>query len=286
MSNERTKPQIGGLASLLQTAKQKKIEQEQAAETQSLLDVTSTPSSLTAQGSLSAQGNLSTRSTLPAQGIFPASGTQRRKIAQGKRPAHSTRTAQGEISPQRDFMKSANSVVRDALRNGLFRGKSKQIYDYLYSKTRGAVVPRMSAQLRRSEIMNGSHVGSTHTLRDNLRHLKSVGLVNWEEKAGEQDGNEYFVYLPEEAHLPFDFDGNPVHLNTQNSTPSGDKTERNFEVDPGQFDCPEHPDHPGQKLPRPPRAVSALGAQGSSPIDPTIYGNPNTSFKTYKKIDD
>ncbi|HEY0078975.1 MAG TPA: hypothetical protein VGB73_10045 [Pyrinomonadaceae bacterium] len=287
---ERTKPKIGGLASLLQAEKQKKLQAQQASESARPTETTAqqadntetTPagSSLPAQGTLTAQGNTSDLGDIPAQGILPAPSrlsalgslsAQGKKSTPSRIPAQGRLTTRSEISPKRDFTKTPNSVVRDALRSGLFRGKSKQIYDFLYSKTRGAIIPRLSVQLTRTEIMKGSHVGSTHTLRDNLRHLKSVGLVKWEEKAGEQDGNEYFVYQPEEANLPFDFEGNPV---------------LKFEADPGQVSCPDHPDHPGQKLPRVPRAETAQGAQGSSLIDSTISSDPNTSFKTIQKTDD
>src|SRR3954462_3407784 len=59
-------------------------------------------------------------------------------------PPSLTRHTQGEtlpIAPERDFMKTANSIVREAVPGGLFRGKSKQLYDALYLLTRGAVVP-------------------------------------------------------------------------------------------------------------------------------------------------
>src|SRR5919202_1089147 len=44
-------------------------------------------------------------------------------------------------APARDFSRVANSIVRQAVPAGLFAGKSKQLYDYLYARTRGAVVP-------------------------------------------------------------------------------------------------------------------------------------------------
>jgi hypothetical protein len=210
--------------------------------------------------------SVSTLSTPTTQGSQPTHGrktAQSRRTARGTRSARSSAPVQGDVSPQRDYMKTANSIIRDALRNGLFRGKSKQLYDFLYSKTRGAIVPSKSTQLTRAELMRGSHIGSTHTLRDNLRHLQAVGLVNWTEKSGEQTGNVYTIFLPNEVDLPFDLDGNPMQLN-----------------------CPDHPDHSGQNLPRPPSAESAQPAQGSSQVDATISGEPQTSFKTNTEIDD
>src|ERR671912_69734 len=52
----------------------------------------------------------------------------------------STPPSRGDIAPKRDFMKVANSITREAVPSGLFTGKSKQLYDYLYSLTRGAIV--------------------------------------------------------------------------------------------------------------------------------------------------
>jgi hypothetical protein len=43
------------------------------------------------------------------------------------------------VAPEKDFTRVANSIARKAVPEGLFIGKSKQIYDYLYSVTRGAV---------------------------------------------------------------------------------------------------------------------------------------------------
>jgi len=100
----------------------------------------------------------------------------------------------------RDFMKVPNSISREVVPAGLFKGKSKQIYDYFYSKTRGAIVPVMSVRLTRREIMKGADIGSTKTLYINLQHLKQVGLISYQEIAGPHGGNEYTVHLPEETN--------------------------------------------------------------------------------------
>lgn len=44
------------------------------------------------------------------------------------------------VAPERDFAKVANSIVREAVAGGYFTGKSKQLYDFLYSRTRGAII--------------------------------------------------------------------------------------------------------------------------------------------------
>jgi hypothetical protein len=92
----------------------------------------------------------------------------------------------------------ANSITRVAVPAGVFKGKCKQLYDFLYSKTRGSIVPSRSMRLTRREIMLGSDIGSTKTLFLNLRHLRDSGLVTWDERVGPHEGNLYTIYLPEE----------------------------------------------------------------------------------------
>ncbi len=208
--------------------------------------------------------------TLPAPGKRTAprrSADSGGKVASAKQVAARTSATVSDLSPRRDFTKTPNSIIRDVLSRGLFRGKSRDIYDFLYSKTRGAIVPRVSALLTTKEIMSGASVGSDHTLRDNLRHLKLVGLVDCKVNSGAQDGNEYFVYLPEEVSLPFDRDGNPLQV-----------------ISPPQVTSPGHP---GQELPGAPGAETAGGAGGSSVAETTTSGGPKTSFKTIEtKTDD
>ena len=105
------------------------------------------------------------------------------------------------VAPTRDFQKVANSITRVAVPAGIFKGKCKQLYDYLYSKTRGAIVPTKEVRLTRREIMRGSDIGSTKTLFLNMRHLRNSGLVTWDERVGPHEGNVYTVYLPEEMEV-------------------------------------------------------------------------------------
>jgi hypothetical protein len=125
----------------------------------------------------------------------------------------------------------------------------------------------MSALLTSAELMRGANIGSDHTLRDNLRHLQLVGLVDRKINSGAQEGNEYFVYLPEEVSLPFDREGNPLQV-----------------AYPPQVTSPGHP---GQKLPGAPGAETAGGAPGPSADGSTTSEPPKTSFKTEEqKLDD
>ncbi|MFL6285764.1 MAG: hypothetical protein ACJ74Q_21710 [Pyrinomonadaceae bacterium] len=92
-----------------------------------------------------------------------------------------------------------NSVTRRAIPEGLFRGKSKQVWDYLWSVTRGAIVPTRSTRKSRREIKAGSGLGSMVTVDAALEHLENVGLIAIKPAIGSLIGNEYEVFTPEEA---------------------------------------------------------------------------------------
>lgn len=81
----------------------------------------------------------------------------------------------------------------------MFNGKAKQLYDCLYSLTRGSIAPAMSVRIARSELMKKSGIGAKVTLEQNLRRLIAAGLVSMKTIGGIQGGNEYTVYLPEET---------------------------------------------------------------------------------------
>ncbi|HEX7317651.1 MAG TPA: hypothetical protein VF297_27360 [Pyrinomonadaceae bacterium] len=102
------------------------------------------------------------------------------------------------IAPTRDFVRVPNSVVRDALPAGLFKGESKKTYDALYQRTRGAVVPRRVIRATLSEVMDWADV-SHNTLKGHLKHLVRVGLVKVYYVRGDNTGAEYEVFTPEET---------------------------------------------------------------------------------------
>lgn len=106
------------------------------------------------------------------------------------------------VAPQRDYTKTANSIVREAIPGGFFKGKSKQIYDCLYSMTRGAIVPTRKVRISRPKLMAKANIGSRVTFDANILHLKSIGLIRVVNITGEHEGNEYEVILPEETSIP------------------------------------------------------------------------------------
>jgi hypothetical protein len=113
------------------------------------------------------------------------------------RPA--VRSAPG-VAPERDFQRIPNSITRRALPEGLFRGKSKQVWDFLWSVSRGTVVPSRTVRKSRREIKAGSGLGSMVTVDAALEHLQNVGLIAIKPSIGSLVGNEYEVFTPEEAY--------------------------------------------------------------------------------------
>lgn len=161
------------------------------------------------------------------------------------------------VSPERDFAKVANSIVREAVAQGLFIGKSKQIYDFLYLQTRGSIQPARNVRITKSNLMRGSDVGSERTLLKNLSHLKAVGLIKIREFDGQHGGNEYEVFLPEESQ----------------ATPPTVGTAR-------------QPHYALQKVGTLPSVESGVGGVGQTPVNKDTYSDAKTSFKDYNTNDD
>jgi hypothetical protein len=99
-------------------------------------------------------------------------------------------------------MRAANSIVREVVSGGYFKGKSKQLYDCLYLLTRGAVVPSRKVRISRPKLMTKAHIGSRVTFDANVAHLKAIGLIRVVNITGEHEGNEYEIFLPEEVSMP------------------------------------------------------------------------------------
>ncbi len=163
------------------------------------------------------------------------------------------------VAPEKDFTKVANSIVRQ-IPNGVFVGKSKQMYDYLYSQTRGAVKPTRTVRISKSSLMRGSGIKSTHTFYNNVRHLEIIGLIIITRIDGERSGNLYEVLMPEEV--------------------KGDLEDLAHLAQVGQLA------QSVQKLPLAVSAETALPALGSNPINMDTLSTPKTSFKDNNTNDD
>jgi hypothetical protein len=107
-----------------------------------------------------------------------------------------------QIAPVRDFNKRANVLDRDALPSGLFPGSSKKLYDALYLRTLGAVVPTRTIQATRRELRQWSGIKNIKTVAAHLRHLETVGLVLRAWDRGDNEGSVYEVGLPDGLRPP------------------------------------------------------------------------------------
>jgi hypothetical protein len=174
-------------------------------------------------------------------------------------PPHPTPAA--EVAPAKDFNRRANSLERDALPAGLFPGSSKKLYDALYLRTRGAVVPTRSVRAKKKEMMRWAGIGSENTMDAHLRHFLKVGLLKRSFEAGDNAGAVYEVLIPEELGDP-----TPPHPTPPQVTPPQPTS--------------------GQKLA--PGSPQKLGwGEVSQTIENTASsGAPKTSFKTNTEKDD
>lgn len=138
-----------------------------------------------------------------ASASMPSLTSQTSQTTQTSQTRHTStpETNAPPVAPQRDYAKVANSITRQAIPSGAFKGKSKQLYDALYSLTRGALNPSRTARISRPNLMRKAHIGSRVTFDSNINHLLAVGLIKVRHIVGEHEGNEYEVLLPEEVEL-------------------------------------------------------------------------------------
>lgn len=105
------------------------------------------------------------------------------------------------VAPKRDYTKVANSIARQAVPERFFKGMSKNTYDALYLKTRGAINPVRKIRATKSDLIRWTGVSDV-TLDKHIKHLKSVGLVKVDFIIGSHEGNWYEVFIPEEITQP------------------------------------------------------------------------------------
>src|SRR5215213_8141207 len=103
-----------------------------------------------------------------------------------------------EVSPIRDYQKIPNSITREAVPAGMFRGKSKLVYDMLWSKSRGKINPSRTVKISRREIKKETAIGSMVTVDAALNHLQSIGLIQVVRNVGSLTGNQYEIFAPDE----------------------------------------------------------------------------------------
>ncbi len=113
-----------------------------------------------------------------------------------------TKTEEQPIAPVKNFQKVSNSIAKQAIPGGVFKsGKSKELYDVLYSLTRGAFNPARTVRISKPKLQKLAGIGAPQTLSQGLMHLQLVGLVKIVSEApgGKHEGHEYEVFLYEET---------------------------------------------------------------------------------------
>ena len=111
-----------------------------------------------------------------------------------------SQSAQGEVSPSRDYQKVPNSVTRQAIPGGVFKaGKSKQLYDVLYSLTRGSINPKHSVRMSKTDLMKKAGIGSRITFDSIISHFQDIGLIEIIVYPGQHLGNEFKVFTYDES---------------------------------------------------------------------------------------
>jgi hypothetical protein len=200
----------------------------------------------------------------PSKSVTPPDTTSR-----GVTPPNPTRPiAPQPAAPQRDFNKRANSLDRVALPAGIFPGSSKKLYDALYIRTRGAVVPAKSIRATKRELSNWSGIRNAKTIDAHLRYFSAVGLIisSWER--GQNDGALYEVLLPEETSGLFvrPRGVTPPDPTSQGVTPPDGELRQNLGS--------PHPQNLGS-----PHATNL-------PLESTVSEEAKTSFKTNTERDD
>lgn len=150
----------------------------------------------TSTPSISSSTSISS-TTSPTKSVKKASLVTANKKQSGSGDKQSPRP----VAPERDFQRVPNSVTRSALPDGVFRGKSKQVWDYLWSVSRGAVAPKRIVRKARKEIKAGAGLGSMVTVDAAIEHLQQMGLLAVTPAIGSLSGNEYEVFTPEESRI-------------------------------------------------------------------------------------
>lgn len=164
-----------------------------------------------------------------------------------------------EIAPVRDFNKRANSIDRDAMPKGHFPGTSYKLYNALYQRTRGAIVPVRTIQATKRELMEWSNIRSKNTIAINLQILLANGWLRRTLEIGDHGGSIYEVLMPEEVL-------NPVRPNPSQPIPT-------------------HPD-PTRQLGLDPTQQSGWDGLGKSVENEATYAEPKTFIKTKINTDD
>lgn len=101
---------------------------------------------------------------------------------------------------ENDYVKTANSPTLEIAPKEIFKGLSKNTYDALHRKTRGATSPVRRIRATKSDLVRWAGVSDV-TIDKHIKHLKSVGLLKVDFIIGSREGNWYEVFTLEEVVL-------------------------------------------------------------------------------------
>ena len=175
------------------------------------------------------------------------------------------------VAPERNYNKRANSLDKLALPAGLFPGSSQKLYNALYVRTRGAVVPLKSIRATKRELSDWSGIRNIKTIDSHLRYFSAIGLIISRWERGQNEGSIYEVNLPEESRgLNFQREVStevaPPNPTSPHVTPPNVGSRQNL-------GSPHH-----QKLGSPHLTNVA--------VDTTTYSDGKTLYKTIERSDD
>jgi len=208
----------------------------------------------------------------PLDSIIPASSEKNepiQPILSNDSPSNPIQPEKKPTAPAKDFQRVPNSITRDAVPSGLFKGTSKSTYDALYLRTRGAINPVRNIKATKRELMKW--IGISHvTIFKHLKHLEFIGLLKIEQQLGSHDGSIYEVFIPEETQ--------PIqsHTNLSNDSLSYPMTSN-----PNQSDAIQ-----SNNVVSVPYNNLVLDRMGIAPENIGEEQLPKTSFKDNTKIDD
>ena len=141
-------------------------------------------------------------------------------------PPHQSPPVLKPHAPDKDFNRRANSLERDAMPAGLFPGSTFKVYNALYLRSRGAVVPRRKVRASRRDFIDWTDIRNLKTVDSHLRYLMAKGLIVRAWELGSTEGSEYEVFLPEEVVPPVTTSHHQSPLVTTSQNTSSGNTQR------------------------------------------------------------
>lgn len=240
-----------------------RVDSEDAIPTEDSRIAESTPTSSSSTSSMSTPSSMTTPTSPPTPATLTTPSTRRSSTSRssGTSLSKGANDSRFDVAPGSDFQKYPNANVRE-IPNGLFPGKTKVVYDVLYSLTRGAITPSRTHRISKPRLMAKAGIGSKVTIDKAIEHLKAFNMISVEERPGEHEGNVYEVLI---------FGEHPTH------SKGGARTSTT---------SPTRLTAPGQNVDGLLGAKSSPTTPGTSAINIEPPAEPKTFFKDFLNPDD